>query len=192
MALSITNLKMSDIESVLNPLSAGSVSLSNISESSNINKFGLDPTYVSGSDADARLSTVNATPHKIGYFRNYDHDAGEIRVIGFVQDTTQDKLDGDVLLQEFNQFSGWNTIETITINGEIDDFDITFTSATPSTYRINASDIAILPYLGSNTWGSAVQTTSQFKIDNGSYTNGFITGSLTDPHLITFNFEREI
>ena len=68
--LSTSNLKLSAIIDTLNDISA--TSLSDVSLSSNVNKYGLDAVYCPGSDADARLLSLQ-TDKIMSYFKGYKH-----------------------------------------------------------------------------------------------------------------------
>jgi hypothetical protein len=68
--LPTSNLKLSAIIDTLNDISA--TSLSDVSLSDNVNKYGLNSVYCPGTDADARLSNLRADKI-MSYFKAYKH-----------------------------------------------------------------------------------------------------------------------
>lgn len=68
--LPTSNLKLTAIIDTLNDLSA--TSLSDVSLSGNVNKYGLNSVYCPGTDADARLLNLQ-TDKVMSYFKDYKH-----------------------------------------------------------------------------------------------------------------------
>ena len=158
--------------------------------STGINRYGLDPNYVPGSNPTDRLNEVGDEPYELGHFRNYEHninlDGDDVRVIGFSTNNLNDKLDGDILFQE-DLGRGFQTTATITVDEAIGLFSGVFEGPVDE-YRINVSNIQIAVWDGSD-WGSfGPPDTVEYRIDAGSWTSGAITIELTTAEIISFRF----
>lgn len=195
--LPISNLSLGDIA---NDIGSGTsnISMSNLFTFSSINKWGISEIYVPGTDADARLSNLNNTPHNIGDFRDYDHDAPEpsginISVIGIFDSTpTNDKLVGDVDLQIGGGGRGFITVDTISVNNELG-FSVTFNDLSSGTYRISCSSIEIAPYQSPGSWGPPVTPSLvEWSFDGSNYTTGSVSNSFTSSRTVYFKFYNKI
>lgn len=156
--------------------------------SSSINKYGLDSTYVDGITPDDKLSTVNTPPYKLGYFRNYDHTASAPTVDAHINFTTLGNywITGSVTLQFDAGRGSWTFLDQVSFSSQLSAY-VNFTGDYSGYFLRQVLYV---------TW-----TDGQFGIpqspdyvewsfDDINYTTGTNSGSFSSPQTIYWKVHK--